>query len=219
MEHIMFCSYCNKDTIHIVGNTLEGVRKPVFLCNECGILNIEEQHNINHNKEKEMIYKYCKECKKVTEHYPKGVCTICGYKENNMLQEPKDYTIPTGGKLRVLTCEGCAAISCEMCAIGPKRNVCEGCEAFDCATCAIAPKNSHTGLKGLHDAVEKPKHYNMGIETIEYIESWEMNYIEGNIIKYITRYKYKNGLEDLKKCRWYLDRLIKKCEEKDKRNL
>ena len=214
MEHIMFCSYCNKDTIHIVGNTLEGVRKPVFLCNECGILNIEEQHNINHNKEKEMIYKYCKECKKVTEHYPKGVCTICGYKENNMLQEPKDYTIPTGGKLRVLTCEGCAAISCEMCAIGPKRNVCEGCEAFDCATCAIAPKNSHTGLKGLHDAVEKPKHYNMGIETIEYIESWNMDYIEGNIIKYISRYRYKNGLEDLKKGLWYLNRLIKKCEDK-----
>ena len=190
MEHIMPCSYCNKDTIHIVGNTLEGVRKPVFLCNECGILNIEEQHNINHNKEKEMIYKYCKECKKVTEHYPKGVCTICGYLEKYVIQEPKDYTILTGGKLRALTCEGCSALSCEM--------------------CAIAPKNSHTGLKGLHDAVEKPKHYNMGIETIEYIESWEMNYIEGNIIKYITRYKYKNGLEDLLKCEFYLKRLIKK---------
>jgi len=190
MEHIMPCSYCNKDTIHIVGNTLEGVRKPVFLCNECGILNIEEQHNINHNKEKEMIYKYCKECKKVTEHYPKGVCTICGYLEKYVIQEPKDYTILTGGKLRALTCEGCSALSCEM--------------------CAIAPKNSYTSLKGLHDVVEKPKHYNIGIETMDYIESWNMDYIEGNIIKYISRYRYKNGLEDLLKCEFYLKRLIKK---------
>jgi hypothetical protein len=76
--------------------------------------------------------------------------------------------------------------------------------------CAIAPKNSHTGLKGLHDAVEKPKHYNIGIETIDYIESWNMDYIEGNIIKYISRYRYKNGLEDLLKCEFYLKRLIKK---------
>ena len=163
-----------------------------------------------------MIYKYCKECKKVTEHYPKGVCTICGYLEKYVIQEPKDYTILTGGKLRALTCEGCAAISCEMCAIGPKRNVCEGCEAFDCTTCVNGSKNSSKKFKEHHDPVEKPKHYNIGIETIDYIESWEMDYIEGNIIKYITRYKYKNGLEDLKKGLWYLNRLIKKVEEKDK---
>ena len=35
-----------------------------------------------------------------------------------------------------------------------------------------------------------------------------MNYIEGNIIKYTTRYKFKNGIEDLKKAQWYLDKLI-----------
>jgi hypothetical protein len=36
-----------------------------------------------------------------------------------------------------------------------------------------------------------------------------MNYLEGNIIKYVTRYKDKGGLEDLKKAEWYLTRLIK----------
>ena len=35
-----------------------------------------------------------------------------------------------------------------------------------------------------------------------------MNYIEGNIIKYTTRYKFKNGIEDLKKAKWYLEKLI-----------
>jgi hypothetical protein len=63
------------------------------------------------------------------------------------------------------------------------------------------------------DAVAKPKHYNQGsIEAIEYIRqqlgSGLCNYYEGSVLKYMHRYKYKNGLEDLKKARWYLERLI-----------
>lgn len=34
----------------------------------------------------------------------------------------------------------------------------------------------------------------------------------GNVIKYVGRYKTKNGLDDLKKARWYLDRLIESVE-------
>jgi len=41
-----------------------------------------------------------------------------------------------------------------------------------------------------------------------------MGYLEGNIIKYITRYKDKGGVEDLLKARAYLDRLVKKEEGK-----
>ena len=33
-------------------------------------------------------------------------------------------------------------------------------------------------------------------------------YLQGNIAKYLWRYKYKNGLEDLKKAQWYLNKLI-----------
>lgn len=62
------------------------------------------------------------------------------------------------------------------------------------------------------DAVN-PSHYRMGhIEPIDFIESWQMDYKEGNVIKYLTRYKYKNGIEDLKKARWYLNRLISDLE-------
>ena len=54
-----------------------------------------------------------------------------------------------------------------------------------------------------------PQHYKVGnIEVIDFIEDQAMDYREGNIIKYVSRYKYKNGLEDLQKARWYLDRLI-----------
>jgi hypothetical protein len=59
-----------------------------------------------------------------------------------------------------------------------------------------------------------PNHYKFGgIETIDYIsskmtaEQFE-GYLQGNIIKYISRYNHKNGIEDLHKAEWYLCRLI-----------
>jgi len=65
-----------------------------------------------------------------------------------------------------------------------------------------------------YDVVTKPKHYNQDncIECIDAIRaalgSGFKEYLQGNILKYIWRHKYKNGVEDLKKARWYLDRLI-----------
>lgn len=56
--------------------------------------------------------------------------------------------------------------------------------------------------------IENPKHYTKGIETWDYIHSKDMSFFEGNIIKYISRWKDKNGIEDLKKAKQYLDRLI-----------
>ena len=54
-----------------------------------------------------------------------------------------------------------------------------------------------------------PEHYTQGIECIDYITSKNMSFLEGNVVKYVTRYKMKNGLEDLKKAQWYLNRIIK----------
>jgi len=54
----------------------------------------------------------------------------------------------------------------------------------------------------------KPKHYSGSIEPIDYITAHKMNFTEGNIIKYVSRYKEKNGLEDLKKAQYYLNYLI-----------
>lgn len=63
------------------------------------------------------------------------------------------------------------------------------------------------------DVVNKPKHYNQsGVECIDAIEAATgtgfESYLQGNIIKYLWRYKYKNGVEDLKKAQWYLNKLI-----------
>ena len=54
------------------------------------------------------------------------------------------------------------------------------------------------------------------VECIDYIESHAFDFLEGNVIKYVSRYESKNGLEDLKKAEWYLKRLIKREENKSK---
>jgi len=64
----------------------------------------------------------------------------------------------------------------------------------------------------------RPHHYAFDegvIECIDYIESHAFDFVEGNVIKYVTRYQHKNGTEDLKKARWYLDRLIERSEKWD----
>jgi len=80
--------------------------------------------------------------------------------------------------------------------------------------------HSYTGSKavkhtGAGDNVNHPSHYTQGkIECIDAIEESTKGLIGisavcvANIIKYIWRYKFKNGIEDLKKARWYLDKLI-----------
>lgn len=65
--------------------------------------------------------------------------------------------------------------------------------------------------------VEHPKHYNKGIEVWDYTDSWNMDFLEGNIIKYVTRYKHKNGVEDLKKAKQYIERLIEREEKEHER--
>jgi hypothetical protein len=63
-----------------------------------------------------------------------------------------------------------------------------------------------------------PSHYKQGgIECIEAMKvalgGGFLGYLRGNAIKYLWRYDKKNGVEDLKKARWYLDRLIKEVGE------
>lgn len=73
------------------------------------------------------------------------------------------------------------------------------------------------------DNVNHPNHYNMGkIEVIKIQEDQlsaeeYRGYIKGQVIKYITRERYKNGLEDLKKAAWYLNRLIQKMEKEQQK--
>lgn len=71
-----------------------------------------------------------------------------------------------------------------------------------------------------HNEVSHPAHYiSNELETIDVIEAFtkDLSGIEatdtGNIIKYICRWKHKNGLQDLEKAQWYLNHLINKVKE------
>ena len=64
------------------------------------------------------------------------------------------------------------------------------------------------------DKVNSPPHYNNGgMECIDYIRQQLdkdfASYCQGNVIKYLHRWRYKNGIEDLRKAEWYLKEMIR----------
>ena len=94
--------------------------------------------------------------------------------------------------------------------------------------CDIVYKNSEARLDGSHlkesnetpDMVNHPKHYTQGgIECIDAIKAATVGKrgIEAvcvaNVIKYCWRYEEKNGVEDVRKAKFYLERLIKEMKE------
>ena len=60
-----------------------------------------------------------------------------------------------------------------------------------------------------------PQHYDLPIQPIDYIMANELGWCEGNVIKYVSRWREKNGLEDLHKAKHYLEILIDKTYTKD----
>lgn len=59
-------------------------------------------------------------------------------------------------------------------------------------------------------------HYrDRGIQPIQFILANELGFCEGNVVKYVTRHKFKNGLEDLKKARHYIDFLIEEYKDEN----
>ena len=76
-------------------------------------------------------------------------------------------------------------------------------------------------MEEVNKNVSHPSHYNQGIEAIDIIESWELNFSLGNAIKYILRSPYKGKqIEDLEKARWYIDREINRLKnEMVRRNI
>lgn len=84
----------------------------------------------------------------------------------------------------------------------------------------------NVNIKVANDMVNHPNHYisETGMEVIDVIEAFTFDLMgieatdTGNIIKYICRWKKKNGIEDLKKARFYIDHLIKHVEKMEKEN-
>lgn len=70
-----------------------------------------------------------------------------------------------------------------------------------------------TGEVEKKDAVVRPNHYSrFKIEPIYFIMENGLSFAQGNVIKYVCRHEFKNGVEDLKKARRYLDMMIAQLE-------
>ena len=61
----------------------------------------------------------------------------------------------------------------------------------------------------------KPSYYGTGFDVIDFCQKNNLDFMQGNVIKYVTRYKEKNGKEDLLKAREYIDRIIKEKYKED----
>jgi hypothetical protein len=84
-----------------------------------------------------------------------------------------------------------------------------------CDICPVQEQLEFDFMKDrVADDVNHPDHYTMGgIEVFDFINSWQLSFPEGNVVKYVVRAPYKGSqLKDLKKARWYLDQLIKDAE-------
>ena len=77
----------------------------------------------------------------------------------------------------------------------------EGESFYICPTCRLYGTEKGDNIK--------PNHYgNSGIDVIDFCQANNLDFMQGNVIKYVFRYKNKNGLEDLEKAKEYIDRMI-----------
>ena len=77
----------------------------------------------------------------------------------------------------------------------------EGENFYICPTCRLYGTEEKNNIN--------PDHYgSSGIDVIDFCQANNLDFMQGNVIKYVFRYKNKNGLEDLEKAKEYIDRMI-----------
>lgn len=98
----------------------------------------------------------------------------------------------------------------------------ESKEENPCGEIVLEEKHESIIKPPIEDKINHPSHYADGkVECIDAMEVVlkDLTGMEalctGNVLKYIWRWKKKNGIEDLRKAKWYLERLIKLLEGGD----
>ena len=61
-----------------------------------------------------------------------------------------------------------------------------------------------------------PSYYGKQFDVIDFCQKNNLDFMQGNVIKYVTRYKEKNGKEDLLKAMKYIERIIKEIDDQEK---
>jgi hypothetical protein len=73
---------------------------------------------------------------------------------------------------------------------------------------SVAEKESCRG--GTRRGQTGGSHYQLPIQPVDYIYENGLGYLEGNVVKYVTRHKTKNGAEDIRKAIDYLNMILEK---------
>lgn len=100
---------------------------------------------------------------------------------------------------------------------------CVDCRDVACAVrSALTPLKKEVSPMGSFEKVEHPKHYNSGgIEVWDAIIAWDLDFLLGNVVKYVARAGRKPGesaVNDLLKARQYLDKEIEAIKAKGGNN-
>jgi hypothetical protein len=72
--------------------------------------------------------------------------------------------------------------------------------------------------KSVKDQQVAGSHYQRAIQPWDIISEWELDFWEGNVLKYLLRWKHKDGLQDLLKAKHYLEYLIERNTNDSKEN-
>lgn len=147
----------------------------------------------------------------MSKHLPER-CKTCRHKAKEATEYPcNECVYGVGGDLTEDRWEPIEEYKCETCKYDDLEHYeypCRNCLLFD----KWEPKETATAnSQGDHI---RPAHYQTGgIEPIDYMKakmSLEMfeGFLVGNVIKYVSRYRQKDGLKDLEKAQYYLNRLI-----------
>lgn len=170
-----------------------------------------------------MCERTCLNCKNLagdkTDHSLKNPCTKCDVKYSFGIVD----LVPEGSLVKWEPI--CKEEIMNKLSVTNTPDICKVCENHynpDSETCKLCHKLDKQ-IEKTNDPVNHPNHYQTksGLETIQVIEAFteDLTGIEavytGNVIKYICRWKKKNGLQDLWKAQWYLNHLIEKVEEKE----
>ncbi len=101
----------------------------------------------------------------------------------------------------VVVCKKCGTDYCPKCTQFRRwpDGTCQNCDK-EPERLSPQPDNSH--------------YAKLKMQPWDYIIANELNFFEGNVVKYVTRWRHKNGLDDLRKARVYIDELIRQEEAK-----
>jgi hypothetical protein len=81
-------------------------------------------------------------------------------------------------------------------------------DSGDAGRPAAGPAQQPTPSRANDTQVAGDHYKQFKYETWDVILDWGLGYLDGNAVKYLSRWRHKNGIEDLKKARHYIDKLI-----------